>query len=327
MRFYNLDPDDVVVLHDEIDLPPAKLRVKTGGGSAGNNGIRSIDAHIGNDYPPRAPRRRQARARRASAHRPCAGRFQQGRQEWLDPLIETIGRQCGAARERATSRHSRTKCIWHSTPSRKSRSPGRRRGLMGFKCGIVGLPNVGKSTLFNALTQTAAAQAANYPFCTIEPNVGDVGVPDRAARCAGADRQVRADHPDAADLRRYRRAWCAAPRRARGSATSSSPISARSTPSPMSCAASRMAMSPMSRADRSDRRHRDDRDRTDARRSRQPGEARRRSGEEAARRRQGSRRSSSTSSTRARPAARGQARPASSSASRKRKRPSRCWGS
>ena len=49
---------------------------------------------------------------------------------------------------------------------------------MGFKCGIVGLPNVGKSTLFNALTETQAAQAANYPFCTIEPNVGNVGVPD-----------------------------------------------------------------------------------------------------------------------------------------------------
>ena len=49
---------------------------------------------------------------------------------------------------------------------------------MGFRCGIVGLPNVGKSTLFNALTQTAAAQAANYPFCTIEPNVGNVAVPD-----------------------------------------------------------------------------------------------------------------------------------------------------
>ncbi len=61
---------------------------------------------------------------------------------------------------------------------------------MGFKCGIVGLPNVGKSTLFNALTETAAAEAANYPFCTIEPNVGRVGVPDRRlselARLAGS---------------------------------------------------------------------------------------------------------------------------------------------
>ncbi|SFK73981.1 redox-regulated ATPase YchF [Methylocapsa palsarum] len=61
---------------------------------------------------------------------------------------------------------------------------------MGFKCGIVGLPNVGKSTLFNALTQTAAAQAANYPFCTIEPNVGDVAVPDerleKLAKIAGS---------------------------------------------------------------------------------------------------------------------------------------------
>src|SRR5687767_10412611 len=50
--------------------------------------------------------------------------------------------------------------------------------FMGFRCGIVGLPNVGKSTLFNALTETQAAQAANYPFCTIEPNVGQVAVPD-----------------------------------------------------------------------------------------------------------------------------------------------------
>jgi GTP-binding protein YchF len=57
---------------------------------------------------------------------------------------------------------------------------------MGFKCGIVGLPNVGKSTLFNALTQTSAAEAANYPFCTIAPNVGDVAVPDpRLAALAG----------------------------------------------------------------------------------------------------------------------------------------------
>ena len=65
---------------------------------------------------------------------------------------------------------------------------------MGFRMGIVGLPNVGKSTLFNALTRTAAAQAANFPFCTIEPNVGDVAVPDprldRLAAIAGSRQTI-----------------------------------------------------------------------------------------------------------------------------------------
>ncbi len=65
---------------------------------------------------------------------------------------------------------------------------------MGFNCGIVGLPNVGKSTLFNALTETAAAEAANYPFCTIEPNVGRVAVPDPRlevlARIAGSEKII-----------------------------------------------------------------------------------------------------------------------------------------
>ena len=67
---------------------------------------------------------------------------------------------------------------------------------MGFKCGIVGLPNVGKSTLFNALTKTAAAQAENYPFCTIEPNVGDVAVPEprltKLAEIAGSAQMIPA---------------------------------------------------------------------------------------------------------------------------------------
>ena len=71
---------------------------------------------------------------------------------------------------------------------------------MGFKCGIVGLPNVGKSTLFNALTQTAAAQAANYPFCTIEPNVGDVAVPDPRLAVLAEIARLEGDHPDPADL-------------------------------------------------------------------------------------------------------------------------------
>ncbi|MGZ3196288.1 MAG: redox-regulated ATPase YchF [Croceibacterium sp.] len=65
---------------------------------------------------------------------------------------------------------------------------------MGFRCGIVGLPNVGKSTLFNALTETQAAQAANYPFCTIEPNVGQVSVPDerldKLAAIAGSAKAI-----------------------------------------------------------------------------------------------------------------------------------------
>ena len=58
---------------------------------------------------------------------------------------------------------------------------------MGFKCGIVGLPNVGKSTLFNALTQTAAAQAANYPFCTIEPN----DAADLRGHCRAGERRIK----------------------------------------------------------------------------------------------------------------------------------------
>ncbi|WBY15698.1 redox-regulated ATPase YchF [Erythrobacteraceae bacterium WH01K] len=66
---------------------------------------------------------------------------------------------------------------------------------MGFRCGIVGLPNVGKSTLFNALTETQAAQAANYPFCTIEPNVGQVAVPDeRLEKIAGIANSAKVIH-------------------------------------------------------------------------------------------------------------------------------------
>lgn len=118
---------------------------------------------------------------------------------------------------------------------------------MGFKCGIVGLPNVGKSTLFNALTKTAAAQAANYPFCTIEPNTGEVAVPDpRMRKLADVAKSkelipTRISFVDIAGLVR-------GASKGEGPATSSSPISARSMPSSMYSVASKTATSLMSRA-------------------------------------------------------------------------------
>ena len=89
MRFYNLTADDVVVLHDEIDLPPAKVRVKTGGGSAGNNGIRSIDAHIGNDYH-RVRLGVGKLEAKGTAHMHVLADFSKADRSWLEPLFATV---------------------------------------------------------------------------------------------------------------------------------------------------------------------------------------------------------------------------------------------
>ncbi len=140
---------------------------------------------------------------------------------------------------------------------------------MGFRCGIVGLPNVGKSTLFNALTETAAAQAANYPFCTIEPNVGNVAVPDKRldqlAAIAGSAKiiETQLGFVDIAGLVR-------GASRAKAWATSSSATSARCDAIVHVPALLReWRRHPCRGQGRSDRRCRDGRDRTDAVRSRE----------------------------------------------------------
>ena len=153
---------------------------------------------------------------------------------------------------------------------------------MGFKCGIVGLPNVGKSTLFNALTQTAAAQAANYPFCTIEPNVGDVAVPDprldKLAAIAGSEQIIptRLTFVDIAGLVRGA---------SKGEGLGNQFLAnIREVRRHRPCGALLRGRRhhPRRGQDRSDRRRRDDRDRADAGRPRKPREARRRAGEEGA---------------------------------------------
>ncbi|WP_349357827.1 aminoacyl-tRNA hydrolase [Stappia sp.] len=93
-RFFKLTPADVIVFYDELDLAPGKVRIKTGGGSGGHNGIRSIDAHLGKDY---------ARVRlgighpghkdRVTAH--VLGDFAKADSDWLDPLLEETGREIG----------------------------------------------------------------------------------------------------------------------------------------------------------------------------------------------------------------------------------------
>jgi peptidyl-tRNA hydrolase, PTH1 family len=91
MRFYKLAPSDVIVFHDELDLPAAKVRVKVGGGNGGHNGLRSMDAHVGRDYKRiRLGIGHPGVKEMVSGH--VLGDFHKVDQEWLEPLLEDIGR-------------------------------------------------------------------------------------------------------------------------------------------------------------------------------------------------------------------------------------------
>ncbi|WP_350335063.1 aminoacyl-tRNA hydrolase [Coralliovum pocilloporae] len=91
MRFYKLSPQDIVVFYDELDLVPGKVRVKTGGGSGGHNGIKSIDAHCGKDYH-RVRIGIGHPGSRERVHGYVLGDFAKADQEWLDPLLDEISR-------------------------------------------------------------------------------------------------------------------------------------------------------------------------------------------------------------------------------------------
>ena len=189
-NFFKLSAGEITVFQDELELPAAKVRVKIGGGIAGHNGLRSISSHIGNDY-------RRVRLGighpgvKELVHGHVLSDFAKSDRPWVEALCEAVADNAGLL---ATGKDSTFQNKVHLTLQAKGFfdkgdgdakpatqadiANGLQDSIMGFKCGIVGLPNVGKSTLFNALTETAAAQAANYPFCTIEPNVGEVAVPD-----------------------------------------------------------------------------------------------------------------------------------------------------
>ena len=151
--------------------------MKTGGGDAGQNGLRSITASLGPDYRRvRIGIGHPGEKARVTGH--VLQNFSKEDIAWLKPMVGAMVEAAPLlAKDDDTGFMSKVALLTApAKPEQENRKKDRR--IMGFKCGIVGLPNVGKSTLFNALTQTAAAQAANYPFCTIEPNVGDVAVPD-----------------------------------------------------------------------------------------------------------------------------------------------------
>ena len=88
-RFYKVPPAEVIVFHDEIDLAPGRFRMKTGGGAAGQNGVRSLISQLRRRLPPRAHGRRPP-GRAATGARPCVERFPQGRPVWLEPMLNAV---------------------------------------------------------------------------------------------------------------------------------------------------------------------------------------------------------------------------------------------
>ncbi len=130
IRFYKIPLDRVFVFHDELDLPPAKIRIKKGGGNAGHNGLRSITAQCGNDYgacaSASAIRRQDPRARL------CAERLRQVEKPWVDAVFRRMRGSCGPAGRRTARTNSRIAATSSSKPRASARRDGRRARLTPF---------------------------------------------------------------------------------------------------------------------------------------------------------------------------------------------------
>ena len=189
-RFYRIAPAEILVAHDELDLKPGSVKLKQGGGIAGHNGLKDIAAQLGTgDFwrlrigigHPRDGALARAGGRRlcaaSAAHRGAAADRRRDRARAGDLAAACAPARLERAMHELHTRPVRPEAAADAKTEPRDAQEGDRSELMSLKCGIVGLPNVGKSTLFNALTKAGIA-AENYPFCTIEPNVGIVEVPD-----------------------------------------------------------------------------------------------------------------------------------------------------